>query len=223
MSGSPGPSWEEVDSYLEATLLAPDSALEDARQANGRAGLPAIDVSPLQGKLLMLLARLCGARTVLEVGTLGGYSTTWLARGLPEDGLVVSLELEPRHAEVARSNLQRADVAGRTEVIVGPALESLPRLSEHRAVPFDMFFLDADKDSNTAYLDWVARLGRRGSLVVVDNVVRQGRVAVGGHQGADGGSRAALELLGRDERFEATALQTVGSKGWDGMALAVLR
>ncbi len=178
-------------------------------------------MSPLSGKLLHLLARISGARRVLEIGTLGGYSTIWLARGIPSDGLVVTIEAEPRNAEVARANLDRAGVGDRVEIRVGRGEDVLPTLAGEE--PFDLVFIDADKESNTLYLDWAARLGHPGTVVVVDNVGRAGRIA--DPASTDSmvlGTRRALELLGGDTRFDATALQTLDIKGWDGVALAVL-
>ncbi|MGR0320713.1 O-methyltransferase [Agromyces sp. ZXT2-3] len=212
-----------VDRYLADTLVGDDPALEQGLADAATAGLPAIEVTPLAGKLLHLIARMTGARRVLEIGTLGGYSTTWLARGIPADGRVVTLELEQRHADVARANLERAGVGDKVEIRVGPASESLARMAERGEQPFDLVFIDADKESNATYLDWAARLGRPGTVVVVDNVVRAGDVADAAS--ADPmvqGSRRALDLLGSDPRFEATALQTIGAKGWDGLAVAIV-
>ncbi|MGR2752806.1 O-methyltransferase [Agromyces arachidis] len=212
-----------VDDYLAETLVDDDVALRQGLADAAAAGLPSIEVTPLGGKFLHLLARMTGARRVLEISTLGGYSTTWLARGIPDDGRVVTLELEPHHAEVARANLERAGVAEKVEIRVGPAAESLARMGERGEEPFDLVFIDADKESGATYLDWAARLGHPGTVVVVDNVVRAGEVA-----DADAtdsmviGSQRALDLLGSDPRFDATALQTVGAKGWDGVALAIV-
>lgn len=215
--------WNAVDSYLCDTVLGDDEVLARVLDSNRAAGLPAIDVAPNQGKLLMLLARVTGARTVLEIGTLGGYSTIWLARGLPPDGRVVTLEANEHHADVARGNLATAQLSPRVDVLVGPALDTLPALADHDAAPFDMVFIDADKPSNPHYLDWAIRLGRPGTLIVCDNVVRGGRVVDG--DSTDGsviGTRALLDRLGTDPRVDATAIQTVGSKGWDGFALAIV-
>jgi predicted O-methyltransferase YrrM len=196
--------WAEVDRLLEPLLVAPDEALEAARARD----LPAIEVSPLQGKLLHLLARLVRPRAVLELGTLGGYSTIWLARALEPGGRLVTLEAVPEHAAVARENLARAGLADVVEVIVGPALETLPGVDG----PFDVVFLDADKRNNASYLDWAIRLGRPGTLIVADNVIRGGALL------EDFFARLAAE-----PRVDATAIQTVGVKGWDGFALAVVR
>lgn len=216
-------NWRRVDDYLAATLLDDDPALTAARSDSLAAGLPAIEVTPLAGKLLHLLARMTRARRVLEVGTLGGYSTIWLARGIPRDGRVVTLELELRHADIARANLERAGVSEQVEIIVGRAADTLPRIAERGDVPFDLVFIDADKESNTIYIDWAIRLGHPGTVIVVDNVGRAGDVA---DPGSDDsmviGTQRALELLGSDPRVDATALQTVGAKGWDGLAVAIV-
>lgn len=211
--------WNDVEAYLSSTVVGPDEALQAAVRATAEAGMPAIEVTAAQGKFLMLLARIRGARRVLEIGTLGGFSTIWLARGLPDDGEIITCEYEPRHAEVARRNLERAGVAGKVSIRIGAALDTLPTLDGE----FDLVFLDADKANNPNYLDWALRLSRSGTVIVVDNVVRGGSVL-----DADGdedirGTRGALELLGSDPRLDATALQTVGTKGWDGFALAVVR
>lgn len=216
-------NWRRVDDYLAATLLDDDPTLTDARSDSIAAGLPAIEVTPLAGKLLHLLARMTRARHVLEVGTLGGYSTIWLARGIPRDGRVVTLELEQRHADIARANLERAGVSEQVEIIVGRAADTLPRIADRGDEPFDLVFIDADKESNTIYIDWAIRLGHPGTVIVVDNVGRAGEVA---DPGSDDsmviGTRRALELLGSDSRVDATALQTVGAKGWDGFAVAIV-
>jgi predicted O-methyltransferase YrrM len=211
--------WSDVDARLERAVLHDDAALQSALDTSDAEGLPPIAVTPLQGKLLHLLARLQGARRVLEIGTLGGYSTTWLARALPPGGEVVTLELDPHHAEVARRNLDRAGVGDRVRVVVGPALETLEQLEG----PFDLVFVDADKQSSVAYLERALELSRAGSLLVFDNVIRGGAVA-GGSSGDPrvAGVRALLERLGRDPRLRASALQTVGAKGHDGFALAVV-
>jgi predicted O-methyltransferase YrrM len=203
--------WAEVDRYLTELFVAPDVALE--------AALDPQSVSPLQGKLLHLLARLQGARAILELGTLGGYSTIWLARSLPADGHLITLEADARKAELARGNLARAGVAGVVEVLVGPALETLPEL----AGPFDLIFLDADKRSNPEYLAWALDLSRPGTLIVADNVVRGGAVidAESGDPRVDG-IRRFNELLAAEPRVSATTIQTVGSKGYDGFAVALV-
>ncbi|MFF9864109.1 O-methyltransferase [Streptomyces sp. NPDC013953] len=213
--------WNAVSDYLTDMLAPPDEALTAALAAAGAAGLPDIAVSPAEGKLLHLLARTQGARTVLEIGTLAGYSTIWLARALPPDGRLVTLEYEPAHAEVARANLAHAGLGSIAQVRTGAALDLLPQLSEEGAAPFDFVFIDADKKNNARYMEWALRLTRPGSLIVVDNVVRGG--AVTDETGTDPsvvGTREMLDLVARDPRLDATALQMVGPKGHDGMLLA---
>jgi predicted O-methyltransferase YrrM len=207
-----------VDDYIEQVLIDPDPGLAALRAA-GEAGLPEIAVSPAQGKLLHLLARIKGARTILELGTLGGYSTIWLARALPAGGRLVTLEAEPRYAEVAKANLQRAGLDAVTEIVVGPALETLPTLKG----PFDLIFIDADKQTYPRYLEWALRLSQPGSVIVGDNVVRGGAL-IDPQQGDDrgDGARRFHELMAADPRVDATTIQTVGRKGWDGFALAVV-
>lgn len=214
-------AWKRVDAYFAATLIEPDPTLDAAVAEQRVAGLPAIEVAPVNGKLLHLLARMSGARRVLEIGTLGAYSTIWLARGIPDDGTVVSIEAEPRNAEVARANLDRAGVGDKVEVRIGRAAEVLPTLVDEP--PFDLVFIDADKESNAIYLDWAATLGRPGTVVVVDNVGRGGRVADPATVDPQViGTQRGLELLGRDPRFDATAIQTLDAKGWDGVAIALV-
>ena len=211
--------WSEVDAYFGAALTPPDAALEGALEANAAGGLPAIDVSPLQGKMLGLLAQMSGAKRVLEVGTLGGYSTIWLARAVGEGGSVTTLEIDPKHAEVARSNLARAGLADRVEVKVGPAIQTLPTLTG----PFDFIFIDADKPSNPDYLTWALKLSRPGSVIVVDNVVRGGGVVnTGGGDPNVVGVRRLVDMLAAEPRLTSTAIQTVGSKGYDGFVLALV-
>ena len=212
--------WRAVDDYLTDTLVAHDVALDEAVASLAAEGLPEIEVAPLNGKLLHLLVRLAGARRVLEIGTLGAYSTIWLARALPEGGRVVTIEAEPHNAGVARRNLERAGVADRVEVRDGRAADVLPTMAGGE--PFDVVFIDADKESNTLYLDWAARLGRSGTLVVVDNVVRSGKVVDADAGAQVDGVRAGLAMLRDDPRFEATALQTLDRKGWDGVAIALV-
>jgi len=210
-------TWERVDAYFTGHLLGPDPVLDAVTEANAVAGLPAIDVSPAQGKLLHLLARSVGARRILEVGTLGGYSTIWLARALPADGELVTCEINPKHAEVARANIARAGLEGVVDVRVGPALETLATLDG----PFDLAFIDADKRSNPDYFRHALRMSRPGRLIVVDNVVRSGRVTDPDDADPDvRGTRAVVELAGAEPRVEATVVQTVGSKGYDGFLLA---
>jgi predicted O-methyltransferase YrrM len=215
--------WTAVDRYLTDLLVRPDPALEAALRDSAAAGLPAISVSPNQGKLLHLLARLQGARSILEIGTLGGYSTIWLARALPAGGRLVTLEADAKHAEVARGNIARAGLADVVELRLGPALETLPQLAAEGRGPFDLIFIDADKESYPDYLAWSLRLSRRGSLIVADNVVRKGAVL---DPACDDprvqGARRFNAALAAERRVSATAIQTVGSKGYDGFALAVV-
>lgn len=212
--------WNDVDAYLTETLVAEDEALRASVASLAAEGMPEIEVAPLNGKLLHLLARMSGAKRVLEVGTLGAYSTIWLARALPEAGRVVTIEAEPHNAEVARRNLDRSGVGDRVDIRVGRGEDVLPTLTAEE--PFDLVFIDADKESNTLYLDWAAKLGRPGTVVVVDNVVRSGLVVVPGENSQVDGVRAGLEMLRDDPRFDATALQTLDRKGWDGIALALV-
>ncbi|MBX7551408.1 O-methyltransferase [Streptomyces sp. tea 10] len=213
--------WDDVDDYFISHLAPDDEALQAALRENEAAGLPDIAVTAAQAKFLQLLAQLQGARTVLEIGTLGGYSTIWLARALPEDGRLVSLEYSARHAEVAVRNIARAGLDRIAEVRVGPALESLPKLADENPPPFDLVFIDADKANNARYVEWALRLTRAGSVIVIDNVVRGGRVADPDSTDPDViGTRAAIDLIATHPRLSGTALQTVGTKGYDGFALA---
>jgi len=215
--------WSRVDSYFGDLLTPPDEVLTAALAANKKAGLPPIDVTALQGKFLEFLVRISGARRILEIGTLGGYSTIWLARGLPDNGCIVSLELVPLHAEVARANLSRAGVLDCIDIRVGPAIESLQSLSESGVAPFDFIFIDADKQGYPDYLEWSLKLSRPGTVIVADNVVRDGKVVDA--ECADPnvqGVRRFTELLAADHRVSTTVLQTVGTKGYDGFALAVV-
>lgn len=217
-------AWIDVERYLSETLVKSDDALQQAVSSARQAEMPPIEVAPTAGKLLMLLARLSGARHVLEIGTLAGYSTIWLARGVPEDGTVTTLEFLGKHADVARSNVDRAGVGHKVTIRQGSALETLPLLEAEGAGPFDLVFIDADKVSNVAYLRWALRLSRPGGVIVLDNAVWNGTITDARNPDADvRGIRAALEFLGTDPRVEATAIQTVGSKGWDGFALAVIK
>jgi predicted O-methyltransferase YrrM len=214
--------WARVDQYFTDLLVPPDPVLDQALAASEAAGLPAINVAPNQGKFLHLLARIQGARRILEIGTLGAYSTIWLARALPSDGRLITLESNPAHAEVARANIARAGLEGVVDVRVGRALDTLPQLASEGAGPFDMVFIDADKPSNQHYLAWALRLIRAGGLIIGDNVVRDGKVAdSASHDPNVQGVRAFLDMLAADPRLDATALQTVGSKGWDGFSLAI--
>jgi predicted O-methyltransferase YrrM len=218
---SSDPSWSAVDDYLNAALLAPDAVLSEALRANAAAGLPAIDVAPNQGKFLHLLARIQGARDILEIGTLGGYSTIWLARALPSDGRLLSLEAEQAHADVARANLARAGLGEKVEVRVGAALATLPQIEAEKRRPFDLVFIDADKPNNPSYFEWALKLTRPGSVIVIDNVVRAGSIVDPANPDPRvQGTRALFERLANEKRVSATAIQTVGSKGHDGFVLA---
>lgn len=211
--------WSEVDRYVEGHLVPRDDGLEAALQASAAAGLPAIQVSPAQGKLLHLVVASLGARRALEIGTLGGYSAIWIARALAPDGRLVSLEADPRHAEIARKNLARAGLDRVVEIRVGPALETLPRLENERAGPFDLVFVDADKPNTREYYEWAVRLSHPGSVIIVDNVVRQGALADPHDPDPNvQGMRRFVDRLGQDPRTQGTVLQTVGAKGYDGFA-----
>lgn len=215
----PQTQWTAVDDYLCEALVPEDQALTAALAASDAAGLPRIAVAPNQGKLLYLLALSVGAKRILEVGTLGGYSTIWLARSLPADGRLVSLEIDPRHAKVARANLTGAGLADRAEVRTGPALDLLPAVEG----PLDFSFIDADKQNNPAYFEHALRLTRPGGLIVVDNVVRGGAVTDPNGDASVQGVRRLMEQVSGEPRVEATAIQTVGSKGWDGLMVARVR
>jgi predicted O-methyltransferase YrrM len=213
-------NWADIDRYLSKAVIPADPILEHVLTAAHEAGLPAIQVSPHQGKLLMLLAQILGAQRILEIGTLAGYSTIWLARALPPQGRLITLEADPRHAEVARSNIARANLADRVEVRLGRALVSLPKLAKESAPPFDMFFIDADKKNIPEYFAWCVRFSRPGSVIVVDNVVRDGAV-IDPHTQEAGvqGIRRFFEMVSAEPRVTGTALQTVGVKGHDGFAI----
>ena len=215
--------WTEVDRYITERVLPADPALEAALAASEAAGLPAIQVSPNMGKLLHLLARSIGARTILEIGTLGGYSTIWLARAVAPGGRVVTLELNSAFADVARSNLARAGQAERVEVCLGPALKTLPLLAAEASGPFDLIFIDADKESTAEYFRWALKLSRPGSLIVVDNVVREGTLIDEDRRDAHiQGIRDFYALVTAEPRVSMTAIQTVGVKGYDGFAVALV-
>jgi predicted O-methyltransferase YrrM len=213
-------TWSAVEAYFEEQLIPSDPALEAALQASQAAGLPSIQVAASQGKLLHLLALAQGARRILEVGTLGGFSTLWLARALPSDGHLVTLELEPRHAEVARGNFVRAGLAERIELHVGPALDTLAQLRAERVAPFDFVFIDADKPNNLGYVQAALDLSRVGTLIVVDNVVREGAVVARRRDAAAEGVRRMADWIRHEPRLRATVIQTVGAKGYDGFLLA---
>jgi predicted O-methyltransferase YrrM len=214
----------EVDRYIDELFAPEDKALRESLRDAATAGLPEIQVAPNQGKLLYLLAKLCGAARILELGTLGAYSTIWLGRALPPDGRLVTLEYSPKHAAVAQANLERAGLAPRTEIVIGPALETLPQLLARGEAPFDLVFIDADKINYTAYLHWALRLTRPGSLIVADNVVRGGAVlAPKADDDSALGARDFNAALAAEPRLEAVILQLVGAKGHDGLALARVR
>ncbi|MGM7697566.1 O-methyltransferase [Microbacterium sp. A84] len=214
-------NWRRADEFLSDTLVGHDPALDAALAAQRAAGLPDIEVAPVSGKLLNLMARISGARRVLEIGTLGGYSTIWLARAVGEGGTVTTIEAESGNAAIARASIDAAGIGDRVAIRIGRAADVLPTLEGSE--PFDLVFIDADKESNTIYLDWAARLGRSGAVVILDNIGREGEIVR--EDTTDPrviGTRDALRMLGEDSRFDATALQTVGIKGWDGIALAIV-
>ncbi|MFF7180840.1 class I SAM-dependent methyltransferase [Streptomyces sp. NPDC008121] len=213
--------WTAVDHYFTDRLVPADEALDAALRDSTAAGLPEIAVAPNQGKLLHLLAATAGARSVLEIGTLGGYSTIWLARALPADGRLITLEYDPAHADVARANVARAGLDKVVEVRTGAALDTLPRLEAEGAGPFDLVFIDADKVNNPHYVSWALKLARPGTLIIVDNVGRAGKVAEEHPDDpAITGTREMFDLVAREPRLDATAFQTVGTKGYDGLLLA---
>ena len=215
--------WTTVDRYITDLFVPPDPALDTTLRASTAAGLPQINVAPNQGKLLQLLARLVDARNILELGTLDGYSTIWLARALPAGGRLITLEADPRHAEVARTNIAQAGLAAVVELRVGKALDTLPLLASEGVGPFDLIFIDADKPGYPDYLPWALKLSRRGTLILADNVIRKGAVADAHSPDASvHGVRRFNELLAAEPRVSATAIQTVGSKGYDGFALALV-
>jgi predicted O-methyltransferase YrrM len=215
--------WTAVDRYFTETLVPSDSVLDDALRANAKAGLPSIDVAPNQGKFLQLLVQLRGARRILEIGTLGGYSSIWMARALPADGCLTTLEFSPKHAEVARANIAHAGLEKLVEIRIGPALESLAKMEKEGTEPFDLIFIDADKPNNPNYLPWALKFSRPGTLLIGDNIVREGEVADASSADPNvQGQRRFLEMMAADPRLSATALQTVGSKGYDGFAMALV-
>ena len=218
MTQKPTPA--EVDEYLDATVLDDDPVLSGALEDSDAAGLPKIAVSAQQGKFLSLLATAVGARRILEIGTLGGFSTIWLARGAGPDGRVTTLEYEPKHAEVARANIDRAGVGDRVEVLVGAALDTLPSVT---GGPFDLVFIDADKENNPSYLEWAVKLTHPGSVIVVDNVIREGTILSPDQDAVVRGTRRVLEMMGEHPGLDTAVLQTVGAKHWDGFAIALVK
>jgi predicted O-methyltransferase YrrM len=215
--------WTAVDGYISETVVPPDLVLDAALEASAKAGLPAIAVTPSQGKLLQLLARAIGARRILELGTLGGYSTIWLGRGLPVDGRLVTLEANPKYAEVARANIAHAGLTEIVELRVGPALDTLPQLAAESPDLFDLTFIDADKQSSPEYFALALELSHPGSLIITDNVIRDGAlIDPANHDPVVEGGRRLHELLATEERVSATTIQTVGSKGYDGFTLALV-
>jgi predicted O-methyltransferase YrrM len=215
--------WTAVDKYLTNLLIPSDPALEAALEDSDAADLPAISVTPTQGKLLWLFARLINARKILELGTLGAYSTTWLARALPKDGRLITLEASPEHAKVASSNLRHAGLTDLVELRVGRGLDLLPVLATEGIAPFDLIFIDADKVNTADYFVWALKLSRSGSLIITDNVIRKGAVADPNSKDPSVvGMRRFFELLAKEKGVSATAIQTVGSKGYDGFAIAIV-
>ncbi len=215
--------WSAVDQYFSDQLVQSDSVLDAALAASVAAKLPAIHVSPNQGKMLMLLAKIGGARKILEIGTLGGYSTIWLAQALPPGGKLITLEFEPKHAAVAKSNLVRAGFGDVVDIRLGKAIETLPKLQAEGRGPFDFIFVDADKPSNPDYFAWALKLSRPGSVIIIDNVVRSGAVADAASKDASVlGVRRLAEMIATEPRVSATAIQTVGSKGYDGFAMVLV-
>jgi predicted O-methyltransferase YrrM len=213
-------TWTAVDDYFGKLLLSPDNALDQALSDSVAAGLPAIAVSPLQGKQLLVLTQMQNPKRILEIGTLGGYSTIWLARALPDDGRLITCEFSPKHAEVAKANIARAGVSHKVEIRVGPALDTLPLLVAEKRGPFDFIFVDADKKNNPGYFDWALKLSRPGSVILVDNVVRDGAIADLKNPDPDlEGTRRMHQLIATDPRVTATTIQTVGAKGYDGFTL----
>jgi predicted O-methyltransferase YrrM len=220
---APERQWNEVENYFSDLLIPSDPILDAAMKAIDAAGLPSISVAPNEGKLLWILARMQGARNILEIGTLGGYSTIWLARALAPGGRMITLEFNPKHAAVARENIARAGLTDMVEVRVGPALDSLPVIAKEGRDPFDLVFIDADKKNNWEYFEWALKLSRRGGVIIVDNVVRDGAVVDASSTDPDiRGIRRFTEMLAKEKRVSATALQTVGSRGYDGFAIALV-
>jgi predicted O-methyltransferase YrrM len=215
--------WTSVDDYITDLFVPFDPTMQETLATSEAAGLPSISVAPSEGKLLMLLAQLCGARTILEIGTLGGYSTIWLARGMASGGSLITLEASAKHAEIARLNIARAGLTNMVEVRVGPASQTLPKLAAEGRGPFDLIFIDADKEGYPEYLAWALKLARPGTLIIADNVIREGKIL----DPADNdprvqGARRFNQLLADEPRVKATVIQTVGGKGHDGMAIAIV-
>lgn len=217
----PRPEWIAAEEFLSRTVVHPDEALQQAVRSAAEAGMPAIEVAPNAGKLLKLLVQMSGARRVLEIGTLAGFSTIWMGRGLPADGTLVTCEYLPKHAEVAWANIDFAGLGEKVEIRLGPALDTLAALADEEREPFEFIFIDADKENNGRYLDWAIRLGRPGATVVLDNTIWEGAVLDPDMDPENApGIIEALKLLGEHPRLDATVIQTVGAKGWDGFALA---
>ena len=217
----PRPEWIAAEEFLSRTVVHPDEALQQAVRSAAEAGMPAIELAPNAGKLLKLLVQMSGARRVLEIGTLAGFSTIWMGRGLPADGTLVTCEYLPKHAEVAWANIDFAGLGEKVEIRLGPALDTLAALADEEREPFDFIFIDADKENNGRYLDWAIRLGRPGATVVLDNAIWEGAVLDPDMDPENApGIIEALKLLGEHPRLDATVIQTVGAKGWDGFALA---
>jgi predicted O-methyltransferase YrrM len=215
--------WEAVDKFLDTMLIPQDSSLDDALAAAAAAKLPAIQVSSVQGKFLHLLARILGARNILEIGTLGGYSTIWMARALPEGGRIITLEADPKHADVAKKNFARAGVESKVELRLGKALDTLPQIAADGLGPFDLFFIDANKSNMPEYFEWSLKLARKGSVIIADNVVREGAILDEKSKDADiQGIRRFLEMVGKEKCVSGTALQTVSTKNYDGFALVLV-
>jgi predicted O-methyltransferase YrrM len=220
----PTAGWTAVEDFLSDVVVRPDSTLKHAVTAALEAGMPPIEVAPNAGKLLKLLVQLSGARRVLEIGTLAGFSTIWMAQGLPDGGRLVTCEYLPKHAEVARANIDEAGLGSKVEIRIGAALDTLRALEAEGTEPFDFVFIDADKENDPHYLDWAIRLGRPGTTVVMDNVVWEGAVLDPSLDTENApGIISALQMMGEDPRLDATVIQTVGAKGWDGFALALVR
>lgn len=214
--------WNDIDLYFQTKLQTSDFLLDSILQANKEADLPAIDVAPNQGKLLYLLAKLAGAKQILEIGTLGGYSSIWLGRALPDRGRLVTLELDQKHAEVAAENIKKAGLDSKVEILVGPALDTLPTLQEKGFDSFDLIFIDADKPNYPHYLKWALHYSRSGTVIIADNVVRRGRV-LDSEDPSVQGIRQMIDLLSEESLIDSTAIQTVGSKGYDGFVLGVVK